>query len=89
MRFHYTYILLSLKDFKFYIGYSEDVFKRLEQHNNGENKSTKSRIPFELLYFEAHRCQDDALRRERYFKTDSGKRTLRKMLRDSLKEYSE
>ena len=84
MKFFYTYILISLADRKFYIGYTENVHKRLDQHNNGENQSTKSRLPFELLYFEAHRSKQDALRRESYFKTTSGKRTLRNMLKESL-----
>ena len=86
MKFYFTYILLSLSDRKFYIGYTENVFKRLEQHNNGENQSTKARIPFELIYFEAHRSKKDAIRRESYFKTTSGKRTLQKVLRESLKD---
>ncbi len=84
MIFYYTYVLLSQKDKKFYIGFSEDVFKRLTQHNKNKNISTKSRTPFDLIYYEAHLNKKDALRRESYFKTSSGKRTLRQMLRDSL-----
>ena len=87
MKFYYTYVLLSLSDKKFYIGYTENVYKRLEQHNNGNNLSTKSRIPLELLYYEAHRSKKDAIRRESYFKSSSGKRTLRKILTDSLDQY--
>ena len=88
MKFHFTYILLSLKDKKLYIGSTQNVFKRLEEHNNGEKK-TKSRIPFELLYYEAHRNKEDALRREKYFKTNSGKRTIRQMLRFTLEEMNQ
>ena len=77
MEFYYTYVLLSSKDKKFYIGSSKDVYKRLEQNNNGDNNSTKSRIPFTLIYYEAHMNKEDALRREKYFKTSAGKRTLK------------
>lgn len=88
---HYVYVLLSLKDQKFYIGFSEDVEKRLKDHNAGRNTSTKVRMPLELIYYEAHLSQEDALRRERYFKTDKGKSTLKQMLRVTLelKNYSE
>ncbi|NNF32814.1 MAG: GIY-YIG nuclease family protein [Saprospiraceae bacterium] len=85
MIFYYTYVLYSLKDNQLYIGYTTDVFERLKQHNNGESLSTKSRIPFKLIYYEAHLSKNDAIRRERYFKTSPGKRTLNQMLRSTLK----
>ncbi|PIQ89712.1 MAG: excinuclease ABC subunit C [Candidatus Omnitrophica bacterium CG11_big_fil_rev_8_21_14_0_20_42_13] len=81
---NYVYVLLSLKDHKFYIGFSEDVKKRLADHNAGRNTSTKSRRPFELIYYEAHFSKEDALRREVYFKTTKGKSTLKQMLRTTL-----
>ena len=86
MKFYYTYVLLSQKDKKFYIGYSVDVFNRLKQHNDKQNVSTKGRTPFDLLYYEAHLNKLDALRRESYFITSSYKRTLRKMLKCSLND---
>ncbi|MBI5872865.1 MAG: GIY-YIG nuclease family protein [Candidatus Omnitrophica bacterium] len=51
---YYVYVLLSLKDKKFYIGFSEDVKKRLADHNAGRNTSTKPRRPLKLIYYEAH-----------------------------------
>jgi len=81
---YYVYVLLSLKDSKFYIGFSEDINKRLADHNAGRNTSTKVRRPLELIYHEAHLSKDDALRREAYFKTTKGKSTLRQMLRVAL-----
>jgi len=81
---YYVYVLISLRDNKFYIGFSEDVQQRFSEHNSGKNVSTKSRRPFKLLYYEAHLSKEDALRRERYFKTAKGKTTLGQMLRNSL-----
>ena len=75
---------MSQKDHKFYIGFTTDVLKRLDQHNAGKNTSTANRRPFILIYYEAHLSQKDAIRRESYFKTTAGKRTLKLMLRDSL-----
>jgi len=81
---YYVYVLLSLKDSRFYIGFSEDIDKRLADHRAGRNISTKARRPLELIYYEAHLNKDDAFRREAYFKTTKGKSTLRQMLRKTL-----
>jgi putative endonuclease len=84
-QFWYVYALLSHQDNKFYIGTTNDLRRRLRQHRAGANISTAARLPLEPVYFEGHRSKLDAIRRERYFKTNKGKTTLRQMLRDSLK----
>ncbi|KKP68625.1 MAG: hypothetical protein UR66_C0004G0025 [Candidatus Moranbacteria bacterium GW2011_GWE1_35_17] len=82
--FYYVYILLSLKDGNFYIGFTEDLKRRVSEHNSGKTFSTKCRKPFEIIFYEAYRNKYDALRREKYFKTTKGKTTLRSMLREYL-----
>ena len=82
----YVYVLQSLKDERFYIGFSRNVEKRLDDHNAGRNTSTKPRRPFRIIYYEAHLNRTDAIRREKYLKTTKGKATLRQMLRETLKE---
>jgi putative endonuclease len=79
-----VYALRSVKDEGFYIGYSKDLKKRFSDHNCGNVSSTKSRRPLELIYCEFHKNKYDALHREKYFKTTSGKKTLKLMLRESL-----
>ena len=74
--FHYTYILESIADGKRYIGYTSNLKKRLVEHNDGKNFSTKFRRPFKLIYFEGCLNQKDAQRRERYLKTTQGSRFL-------------
>ena len=80
----YVYILQSLKDKKLYIGYSSNLKRRLQEHKTGSSFSTKSRLPFELICYEAFRSADDARRRESYFKSSKGKSTLKQMLRNSF-----
>ena len=82
---YYVYILLSEKDHKFYIGYTNNIKNRLREHESGEVASTKWRLPVKLIYYEMHLSQKDALRREDYFKTTAGKRTIKIMLRNFLK----
>jgi putative endonuclease len=81
----YVYVLRSLKDNLLYIGYTAiHPYKRLKEHNKGDTKSTNPRRPFILLYYEAHTSEEDARRREKYFKTDKGKSSLRLMIRNVL-----
>lgn len=59
-----------------YIGYTNNLTRRLEEHKNGLSLSTKFRNPFRLIYFEGCIKEEDARRRERYLKTTQGRRFL-------------
>lgn len=74
--FFYVYALESLKDFDRYTGFTTNLRRRLEEHNNGRSFSTKFRLPFKLIYFEGCLNEDDAKRRESYLKTTQGRRFL-------------
>ena len=78
---YYVYVLQSLKDRKLYTGYTEDLKRRLKQHNDGKIVSTKLRKPFRVVYYEACSSEDDALHREKYLKTAYGKRFLKSRLK--------
>ncbi len=84
----YVYVLKSVKDERFYTGFTEDLKKRIEGHNKGYEPGTKHRMPFELAYYEACKSKYDALRREKYLKTTYGKRYLKSRLQDYLSRYS-
>ena len=85
--FFYVYALFSVKDDEHYIGYTNNLKKRLEEHNRGKNFSTKSRRPFKLIYFEACLNEDDAKQREKYFKTTIGRRFLSRRLQTGEIQY--
>jgi putative endonuclease len=76
----YTYVLQSIKDGKFYTGYTCDLRKRLNEHNSNKVFSTKSRGSFRLIYYEACINKDDAKAREKYIKSGMGKRYLKNRL---------
>lgn len=63
-----VYVLKSRKDGKLYIGFTNDLKRRLLQHNSGDTKSTRYRSPFILVYSEIYRSKLDALTRERRLK---------------------
>lgn len=49
---YYCYILKSLKTGQYYVGSSENFENRLQLHNSGKVKSTKSNRPWEIVYFQ-------------------------------------
>ena len=82
--FYYTYILQSLMNNSFYIGYSSDLKKRLEIHNSGKSKATKPFIPYKLIHYEAFMNRIDAKNRETYLKSGYGRRTIKCLLKKYL-----
>ena len=81
---YYIYVLQSLKDMNFYTGFTKDLTLRFEQHKKGLVESTKHRRPIHLIYDEACLSKEDAIRREKYFKTYNGKIFLRRRLKSYL-----
>ncbi len=47
-----VYIIQSLKDDSFYIGYSANIEERINKHNNGNSRYTSKKIPWKLVYTE-------------------------------------
>jgi len=82
--FYYVYVLQSLKDSKFYTGYTENLKLRFEEHQKGRVASTRDRRPLKLIYYEACLNQKDARHREKYLKTYFGKMFLKNRLKSYL-----
>ncbi len=75
--FYYTYVLKSLNDGKLYVGWTDNLNQRIKAHRNGLVNSTKSRRPLVLVYCEACKDKERAIKREKYFKTGFGRRFLK------------
>jgi len=71
----YVYVIKSRINGSLYVGYSTDLKRRLDEHNKGEGVSTRSRAPFDLVYYEAYRSAADAKFREHNLKRFSGSLT--------------
>ncbi len=70
-KMYYVYILKSKKDNNLYIGSTNDLERRINEHNNRLVFSTKSRVPFDLIYYEAYKSEKDARNREKNLKIRS------------------
>lgn len=82
---YYVYVLQSEKDGKLYVGKTADLKKRLQRHNSGSVSSTKTRKPFQLLFYEAFKNKTDAGRDESFYKSGFGREALKSKLKYTLK----
>jgi putative endonuclease len=73
-------VLRSLKDHKFYTGYTDNLQRRIDEHNKGLVISTKHRRPLKLIYYEYGGTREDAARRESCLKSGRGKKYLKTRL---------
>ena len=76
----FVYVIKSTNHDYFYKGYCHDLKIRLQQHNSGMTESIKPYIPFEIVYFEKFETEKEAILREKYFKTATGRRYLKSKL---------
>lgn len=81
---YYTYILLSHKDNKFYIGSTNDLKRRLTQHSHGLVESTQYRLPLKLIHYEYFINKEDAEAREIFLKSGYGHQQLKEILKRTL-----
>ena len=82
--YYYVYVLKSEKDNMNYVGYTNNLKKRVSEHNEGKVESTKNRLPLKLIYYEACLNQQDATHREKYLKTYYGKMFIKRRLKSYL-----
>ena len=80
MKLFYTYVLLSDKDNKLYIGWTVNIKERMWLHQRGKVTATKDRLPVRLVYYEACFKKELAISREKQLKTGFGRKYLKKRL---------
>ena len=73
----YVYVLQSLVDKTLYIGMTNNLKRRISQHNVGKVRSTKAKKPFKLIYQESFNSRIEAREREKYYKTGFGREQLK------------
>ncbi len=76
----YVYILTSKKDGRLYVGSTNDLKRRLQEHTRGQSQSTRNRRPLELEAYVAVKGESIARDLEKYLKTGSGIATLRRRI---------
>ena len=84
----YVYLIQSQKDKDLYLGSTNNLRRRLLEHNSGMTKSIKHRIPFNLVYYEAYASEEDARHREDSLKLRANAlNQLKRRISKSLKPH--
>ncbi len=74
---YYVYIIYSVKLSKKYIGFTEDLQRRITEHNNGKDAFTSKGLPWRLVYYQAFISKKDAMAEERFLKTGKGRERIK------------
>ncbi len=76
-----VYVLRSQVNNRHYIGHTRDIQARLKKHNDGRVRSTKSGVPWQVVYTENFQTKNDAYRRELEIKSYKGGEAFKKLLK--------
>lgn len=84
---YYVYLIRSKGDNSLYVGYTDNLKRRLTEHNTKKNKSTKNKAPYELIYYESYKHKSDAQYREYNLKRFAQAYTqLKRRIKNSLND---
>ena len=75
-----VYILKSKIKEVTYVGFTNNLKRRIKEHNFGKSKFTNIYKPWELVYKEEYSSVEEAIKREKYFKSAAGRRFIRKLI---------
>ncbi len=77
---YYVYVIKSIKDNIRYVGSTENIERRLKEHNLGKQRYTKGHRPWRLVYQEEFSSRSEAMKQERFYKSSTGRRRLDKLI---------
>lgn len=75
-----VYVIKSKVDGRLYVGFTENLERRVKEHNAGKTKSTKGYLPWTLVFQEEVNERSLARKREKYLKSGCGKEFLKKII---------
>ncbi len=78
---YYVYILRSLTRNYIYVGLTNDLARRVKQHQEGKSSTTRSYKPFELMFTQQFETRIEARNKEKYLKSGAGKEWIKAQLK--------
>ena len=76
----YVYIIYSDQHSRYYTGMTANLDRRISEHNEGKNRSTRMHVPWRIIHFEEYVTRIEARSREKYFKSAAGRKWRKKNL---------
>ncbi|MEO8087352.1 MAG: GIY-YIG nuclease family protein [Bacteroidota bacterium] len=70
---YYVYVIYSEIVGNYYIGHTNNLNRRIEEHNNRKDRYTSNKGRWKLVYFEEFETRSEAMKREKFFKTGKGR----------------
>ncbi|PIR03407.1 MAG: GIY-YIG nuclease superfamily protein [Candidatus Magasanikbacteria bacterium CG11_big_fil_rev_8_21_14_0_20_43_7] len=83
---YYVYILYSSSLDKKYIGFTQNLKKRIPEHNAKKVPFTAKGTPWQLIYYEVFRSKQDAMEEEKFLKSGKGRERLSFLLSQTLQD---
>ena len=77
---YYTYAISSQSRKYIYVGITNNLKRRLDEHNKGNNKTTKAYRPFKMIFFDEFQTRVEARQKEKYLKSGIGKEFLKTLI---------
>ena len=77
---YFVYAIKSEVRAYIYVGMTNNLRRRISDHNKGYNRTTKPYIPFKLIYTEEFPSRIDARVKEKYLKSGVGKEFLKSII---------
>lgn len=84
----YIYVLL-LKNGKTYLGSTNNLSRRLEEHKKGRVCQTKNKLPFIVILTQEFNSLQEAREKEQFHKTSWGRRKLKKLINPTIKNIKD
>ena len=81
---YWVYVIQSENDSWTYTGHTNDVKRRLHDHNRGKMKSTRHHGPFKLIYTEEFSSRSEAMIREKFLKSGKGRQIREALVKQIL-----
>lgn len=82
---YFVYLIENQNDKSWYIGFTSNLKQRIEEHQSGRGgRTTKLKNNWKLIYFEGYINKQDAVGREKFLKSGSGRKYIKKQLTNYL-----
>ncbi len=81
---YYVYILKSETKEKTYVGFTNNLERRIKEHNSGKSKFTSKYIPWRVVYQEQVETLANARARELYLKSAAGRKFRKKLFNNKM-----
>ena len=74
------YILHSKSINRYYVGYTNDIDRRISEHNRIKGKYTDAGLPWILVYTESYDSKKEAMKREKFIKSMKSKQFISELV---------